>query len=176
MVHALRWRPFDFAQGRLLRSNRLLRSARAGSSLCPSCPRRPRARYSALSCADNLTQQRPIDRYRSGVFILVCGDHSRSNGVAGLAQSIGGQLLIVHARHFDVNVEAIEQRAGDSFLKTCVSIHPARSCSPLDYRWVNLHIDQPPFVARETVPEQARGLQSLSVALGQSKSMPKKVS
>jgi hypothetical protein len=41
---------------------------------------------------------------------------ARAHGVGWLAQALAAQFLVVDARHVDVDVDAVEQRAGDALL------------------------------------------------------------
>jgi hypothetical protein len=43
--------------------------------------------------------------------------HARLDGRRRLAQAAVAELVVLHPRHFDVDVNAIQQWAGDTFLK-----------------------------------------------------------
>jgi hypothetical protein len=42
--------------------------------------------------------------------------HARLDGRRRLAQAAVAELVVLHTRHFDVDVDAIQQWAGDTFL------------------------------------------------------------
>jgi len=58
-----------------------------------------------------------ISRTRISPYLYIPGGlHAPADRCAGLANPVAAELLVVHARHLDMDVDAVQQRTRDAFL------------------------------------------------------------
>ena len=53
---------------------------------------------------------------KSVVLNVSRGLYALANGLAGFTEAISTEFFVIHTRDFDVDVDAVEQGAGDAFL------------------------------------------------------------
>jgi len=98
-----------------------LRHGRAhqGLALIVHLTELPHLGHAHVGVADDVRS--PVDSLirrhtKSSILYLPRRLDAPSNRLAGLAEAVAAQLVVVHARHFDVDVDAVEQWSRDALL------------------------------------------------------------